>query len=78
MSFVELTQRDAREARAATLPALAKESRAALGRMRPVGFAEGTRGTRLVVLVGQKRAVGMVVKGRVETRRWSKLGEWLA
>jgi exodeoxyribonuclease V alpha subunit len=37
-----------------------------------------TRGRRLVVLVGQKQAVGMAVKGRVETRRWSKLGEWLA
>ncbi len=37
-----------------------------------------TRGKRRVVLVGQKQAVGMAVKGRVETRRWSKLGEWLA
>jgi exodeoxyribonuclease V alpha subunit len=36
-----------------------------------------TRGKRLVVLVGQKRAVGMAVKGRVESRRWSKLGEWM-
>jgi exodeoxyribonuclease V alpha subunit len=37
-----------------------------------------TRGRRLVVLVGQRQAVGMAVKGRVETRRWSKLMEWLA
>ncbi len=37
-----------------------------------------TRGRKLVVLVGQKQAVGMAVKGRVETQRWSKLGEWLA
>jgi exodeoxyribonuclease V alpha subunit len=37
-----------------------------------------TRGRRLVVLVGQKQAVGMAVKGKVETRRCSKLGEWLA
>ena len=36
-----------------------------------------TRGRQLVVLVGQKQAVGMAVKGRVETRRWSKLAEWL-
>ena len=37
-----------------------------------------TRGRKLVVLVGQKKAIGMTVKGRVETRRWSKLSEWMA
>ena len=37
-----------------------------------------TRGRKLVVVVGQKQAVGMAVKGKVETRRWSKLAEWLA
>ena len=39
-----------------------------------------TRGRKLVVLVGQRKAVGMAVKGRVETphRRWSKLAEWMA
>ena len=37
-----------------------------------------TRGRKLVVLVGQKQAVGMAVKGKVETRRWSKLAEWMA
>jgi exodeoxyribonuclease V alpha subunit len=37
-----------------------------------------TRGRKLVVLVGEKRAVGMAVKGNIETVRWSKLGEWLA
>jgi len=36
-----------------------------------------TRGQKLVVLVGQKQAVGMAVKGKIETRRWSKLGEWM-
>jgi exodeoxyribonuclease V alpha subunit len=36
-----------------------------------------TRGRRLVVLVGEKRAIGMAVKGKVETRRWSKLAEWM-
>mgnify|MGYP002035277572 FL=1 len=35
-----------------------------------------TRGRQLVVLVGEKRAIGMAVKGKVEDRRWSKLGEW--
>ena len=37
-----------------------------------------TRGRKLVVLVGQKQAVAIAVKGKVETRRWSKLAEWLA
>ena len=37
-----------------------------------------TRGRKLVVLVGQKQAVGMAVKRTVETRRWSKLAEWMA
>ena len=36
-----------------------------------------TRGKKMVVLVGQKKAIGMAVKGRVQDRRWSKLGEWL-
>ena len=36
-----------------------------------------TRGKKLVILVGQKKAIGMAVKGKVEARRWSKLGEWL-
>ncbi len=37
-----------------------------------------TRGKALVVLVGQKKAIGMAVKGKVEVRRWSKLGERMA
>jgi exodeoxyribonuclease V alpha subunit len=36
-----------------------------------------TRGRRLVVLVAQPKAVAIAVKGRLERRRWSKLGEWL-
>ncbi len=36
-----------------------------------------TRGRKLVVVVGEKRAIGMAVKGKVETRRWSKLAEWM-
>ncbi len=35
-------------------------------------------GAGQVILVGQKKAVGMAVKGKVETRRWSKLAEWMA
>ena len=37
-----------------------------------------TRGKRLVVLVGQKKAVAMAVRGRNTKRRWTKLREWLA
>jgi exodeoxyribonuclease V alpha subunit len=36
-----------------------------------------TRGKRLVVLVGQKRAVAIAVRSVSGRRRWSKLGEWL-
>ena len=37
-----------------------------------------TRGKRLVVLVGQKKAVAIAVRNASGRRRWSKLGEWLA
>jgi hypothetical protein len=36
-----------------------------------------TRGKRLVVLVGQKKAVAIAVKNVFGRRRWSKLNEWL-
>jgi exodeoxyribonuclease V alpha subunit len=36
-----------------------------------------TRGKRLVVLVGQRRALGIAVRDEKTRRRWSKLGEWL-
>jgi exodeoxyribonuclease V alpha subunit len=36
-----------------------------------------TRGKRLVVLVGQKKAVAIAVKNVSGRRRWSKLSEWL-
>jgi hypothetical protein len=36
-----------------------------------------TRGKRLVVLVGQKRALAMAINGKQTERRWSKLSEWL-
>jgi exodeoxyribonuclease V alpha subunit len=36
-----------------------------------------TRGKRLVVLVGQKKAVAIAVKNVSSRRRWSKLNEWL-
>jgi len=37
-----------------------------------------TRGKRLVVLVGQKKAVAIAVRNIAGRRRWSKLNEWLA
>jgi exodeoxyribonuclease V alpha subunit len=36
-----------------------------------------TRGKRLVVLVGQRKALAIAVKGNRAKRRWSKLQEWL-
>ena len=36
-----------------------------------------TRGKKLVVLVGQKKAVAIAVKNISGRRRWSKLDEWL-
>ena len=36
-----------------------------------------TRGKRLVVFVGQKKAVAIAVRNVSGRRRWSKLGEWL-
>jgi exodeoxyribonuclease V alpha subunit len=37
-----------------------------------------TRGKRLVVIIGQRKAVAIAVKNVSGRRRWSKLGEWLA
>jgi exodeoxyribonuclease V alpha subunit len=37
-----------------------------------------TRGKKLVVLVGQKKAVAIAVKNVSGRRRWSKLNEWLS
>jgi exodeoxyribonuclease V alpha subunit len=37
-----------------------------------------TRGRKLVVLVGQKTALAIAVRGSRTMRRWPKLGEWLA
>ncbi len=37
-----------------------------------------TRGKKLVVLVGQRKAIAMAVRNSGSSRRWSKLREWLA
>lgn len=36
-----------------------------------------TRGKKLVVLIGQRRALAIAVRNSNTRRRWSKLGEWL-
>jgi exodeoxyribonuclease V alpha subunit len=36
-----------------------------------------TRGKRLVVLLGQRKALAIAVKGARTRRRWSKLRDWL-
>jgi exodeoxyribonuclease V alpha subunit len=36
-----------------------------------------TRGKRLVVLIGQRKALAIAVKGSRSRRRWSKLQDWL-
>ena len=36
-----------------------------------------TRGKKLVILVGQKKAIAMAVRNASGRRRWSKLDEWL-
>ena len=37
-----------------------------------------TRGKRLVVLLGQKKAIMIAVRNVSGRRRWSKLREWLS
>ena len=36
-----------------------------------------TRGKKLVVLVGQKKAIAIAVRNTSGRHRWSKLSEWL-
>ena len=45
---------------------------------RKVSYTAVTRRRRLVVLVGQRKALAIAVKGGRARRRWSKLREWLA
>ena len=40
-------------------------------------YTRVTRGKRLAVLVGQRKALAIAVKGSRARRRWSKLREWL-
>jgi exodeoxyribonuclease V alpha subunit len=45
--------------------------------LRNLVYTGVTRGKRLVVLVGQKKALSIAVRGQQTRRRWSKLKEWL-
>ena len=36
-----------------------------------------TRGKRLVVLIGQRKAIAIAVRGGNMKPRWTKLGQWL-
>jgi len=44
---------------------------------RPLLYTAVTRGQRLVVLVGQTKALAMAMRTRATGRRWSTLAEWL-
>ncbi len=41
-------------------------------------YTDVTRGKRLVVLIGQRKAIGIAVRGGKMKPRWTKLREWLA
>jgi hypothetical protein len=63
--------------------AVKSPSRARRPLVRPIqsfekSLADVTRGKRLVVLVGQKKAVAIAVRNVSGRRRWSKLAEWLS
>jgi exodeoxyribonuclease V alpha subunit len=45
---------------------------------RNVLYTGVTRGKRLVILVGQKKALAIALRDRTTRRRWSKLRAWLA
>jgi hypothetical protein len=46
-------------------------------RQRNLLYTGITRGKRLVVLLGQKKAIMIAVRNVSGRRRWSKLREWL-
>jgi exodeoxyribonuclease V alpha subunit len=59
-------------------PQTARAERRYLGaELRNLVYTGVTRGRRLVVLVGQRKALAIAVKGVQTRRRWSKLREWL-
>lgn len=44
---------------------------------RALVYTAVTRARRLVVMVGQAKALAIAVRGRLSPHRWTKLGEWL-
>jgi exodeoxyribonuclease V alpha subunit len=44
---------------------------------RPV-YTGLTRGKKLVVVIGSRKALWIAIKGKAASRRWSRLNEWLA
>ncbi|HET6520615.1 MAG TPA: ATP-binding domain-containing protein [Geminicoccaceae bacterium] len=44
---------------------------------RDLVYTAVTRGKKLVVVVGQPKALAIAVRGAQTHRRWSKLGAWL-
>jgi ATP-dependent exoDNAse (exonuclease V) alpha subunit len=53
-------------------------TREAPQRARNLVYTAVTRGKRLVVIVGQRRAMAIAVRGGGARKRWTKLREWLA
>jgi exodeoxyribonuclease V alpha subunit len=45
--------------------------------LRNLVYTGVTRGKSLVVLVGQRKALAIAIKGARTWKRWSKLREWL-
>jgi exodeoxyribonuclease V alpha subunit len=41
-------------------------------------YTRVARSKRLVIVVGQKKAVAIAVRNASSRRRWSKLSEWLS
>ena len=54
-----------------------RRSRGRVGLSVALLYTGVTRGKRLVILLGQKKAVAIAVKNVSGRRRWSKLREWL-
>jgi hypothetical protein len=66
------------KSRAGSAGHFGEDARDRLDRCRPHLLYTGvTRGKRLVILLGQKKAVAIAVKNVSGRRRWSKLREWL-
>ena len=63
---------------AAARPLVGERGYAAVGTEEIVRAAGVTRGKQLVVIVGQRKALGIAVRGGQMKPRWTKLKEWLS